>query len=246
VFPHVDAKELASLPSEHTTASIGSTLARLHLASKDDSTLVISRPLDRWTKDKFLSKAQEVHRKIEQIDSPSDFDVMAKEFLQLKILLAEKGSVRFEELGFRDDAVLHGDYHYLNMFFDTEGNVSHLFDFERVRRGDRAAELAYGLFFNCFDLNKTSIDTISEVHFSRAKSYLSAYTKLYPLSAEKVADGIRWYYWSQMVHQLWPLDAHYMEGSTRADDLAPIRFDRLKYFANNLDSVLDILKSYLQ
>lgn len=240
VFPAISDRELGSLPSEKAIASVGATLARLHLASKGDASLALTKNMDRWTKANFLSRAQELLEIIRALPSLAPYDVLAQETLEFKIKLAEENTVLFESLGFNTDTVLHGDYHYHNMFFSAEDEVSHVFDFERVMRGDRATELAYGLFFNCFDMNVPDPGEVSETHYSRARAYLAAYNEIYPLAPEEIQKGIRWYYLSQMVHLPWPINVHYLNNDFRCDDLLAARLERVRYFSQNLEKLMDL------
>ncbi len=243
VFPYIIGRELSTLPSEKAIRSIGSTLARLHLASKDEHSLSLTKKMDRWTKGNFLQKAEEILAIIEKQPTKGAFDMLAKESLELKVKLATENPTTFESLEFTDDAILHGDYHYHNMFFNADDELSHVFDFERTMRGSRAAELGYGLFFNCFDLNVETPDEVEEVHYARARAYLAAYNEIYPLAPTEIARGIRWYYLSQMVHLPWPERIHYLDGDMRCDSLLPKRFSRLKFISKNLDSILALAEA---
>lgn len=237
LFQYVDGRELHSLPSEKAAASTGSVLARLHLASKDGVPFQVSRIQERWHKQNFLTDAYKLRNTIDTLESPSEFDVQAKELLALRIRIAEETPLRFEELGFEDNTLLHGDYHYHNMFFNDQDDLTHLFDFERSRMGARATEVGYAVFFNCLDIINPALDDITERNFEVAKAYLDSYRATYPMADDDVRKGILWYYYMHS-HRLWPLDSHYVENNLRADKLVASRLKRLKYFYSNLEKIL--------
>jgi Ser/Thr protein kinase RdoA (MazF antagonist) len=240
LFPGIIDTELESLPSKKALSSIAALSARLHLVSKEDPSLKLTRVQDRWHRENFLRDAAALMSSIESVEEPSDFDRIAKEFLQLKMDLAGKSALRFEELELVNDTALHGDYHYHNMFFGADGNVSHIFDFERIRKGPRTTELGYGVFFNCFDINNPTIDELSETHLSLAKTYIASYRAVYPISEEEIRKGLLWFYYTHQVAVLWPLNAHYMDKDNRADKLVPKRLSRLKYFSENIEKILEL------
>lgn len=236
VFPYISDKQYYGLPSEQAVASAGENLARLHLAGANHLPLV-NKVLKPWDKAAFLESAG---RMLELADAgTTSFDRMASNMLKLKIELARNSNLSYADLGLKNDAILHGDYHTHNLFFDEQDNVSFIFDFERTMAGSRTTDIAYGLFMICFDFNTDIENDVSDVHFERAQSFIRAYNQVFPIGLDEYMNGIRWFFWSQLVYIEWPLGAHYFEHDTRADRLLPKRLSRLEYFVKNFDAVLD-------
>lgn len=242
VFPYVSEKLYHTLPGDKAVASAGENLAKLHLAGADHLSLVRGKVFKPWDTEDFLKRARHM---LELAGAgTSAFDIMAREMLELKMQLARNSTLRYEDLSLKTDTILHGDYHYHNLFFDTDDNVSHTFDFERTMVGPRTTDVAYALFMISFDLNTETHDDVSEVHFRKAEAFTRAYNKTFPIGEQDFLNGLRWYFWSQMVYIEWPFGVHYFDGDTRADGLLAKRFNRLKYFAKHLDATLLRVKEF--
>jgi Ser/Thr protein kinase RdoA (MazF antagonist) len=241
VRPFVKAVEIDSLPSNKAVISLGQMLAHIHIAGKGQIHLS-HRKIEKWNKDQFLSEAEYLLDLVKSVDPKTEFDDMAQEFLETKISLASKCSVKFSDLGLIEDTLCHGDFHYQNVFFDSNDEVSFVFDFERAFKGSQAAELARAMFFICFDINTTVLDEISEIHFERSRSFLKAYSELYKFTWEDLQKGIQWFYWSMLVCSTWPLEKHYTENIFQADNWLPKRLSRLKYISQNLEKIYEKIK----
>ena len=183
VFPYVPDKQHYALPNDKAVASAGENLARLHLAGANNLSLVHGKFCEPWNKEKFLKNAS---RMLELADAgTTSFDKTARKMLRLKIDLAKNSNLTYEVLGLKNDAILHGDYHTHNLFFDNYDNVSYTFDFERTMVGPRTTDVAYGLFMICFDFNTDIENDVSEVNFDRAYSFIHAYNKTFPISLDE-------------------------------------------------------------
>ncbi len=237
LFPFVHGRVLDRLPNERGAASMGDMLARIHLASRTDDSLEVVRQMRGWDRERFLDDANALLLRLTHVVHPP-VHPLALVMLRKKIALAETTALRFEDMGFRNDSILHGDYHYGNVFFDRDDHVTHVFDFERVRRGARAAEVAEGIFLNCFGMNLEGDDPITDSHIRLAERFIAGYTQAYPMMHSEIAQGLWWYFYAQMVHDVWPLNEHYLAGDRRADRILAKRYDRLTYFAHHLDEVV--------
>lgn len=242
VFPYVPDKQYYGLPNNKAVASAGENLARLHLAGVDHLSLV-NKVFKPWDRGAFLENASKM---LEIADmGTTSFDKMASNMLKLKIELAKSSRVSYEDLGLKNDAILHGDYHTHNLFFDEQDTVSFTFDFERTMLGPRTTDVANGLCMICFDFN-TDIETdVSDIHFERAHSFIHAYNEVYPIGLDEFMNGIRWFFLSQIVYIEWPFNAHYFENDVRGDKLLPKHLNRLDYFSKNIDAALDRLSRSL-
>ncbi len=243
VFPYIPDKQYYALPNDKAVASAGENLARLHLAGRNNLSLMPHKFREPWNKEKFLENAS---RMLELANAgTTSYDRTAQKMLGLKIDLAKNSNLEYDTIGLKNDTILHGDYHTHNLFFDNHDNVSYTFDFERTMIGPRTTDLAYGLFMICFDFNTDIENDVSEVNFDRARSFIHAYSETFPISLDEFIKGIHWFFWSQMVYIEWPLDAHYFEGDTRADKLLAKRLNRLEYFLDNFDAASDAFKRFI-
>lgn len=236
VFPYISDKQFYGLPNNKAVASAGENLARLHLAGVDHLSLV-HKVFKPWDKEKFLEHANKMLEL--SVVGVTFFDKIASKMLQLKIELAKNSSILYEDLGLKNDTILHGDYHTHNLFFDEQDNVSYTFDFERTMVGPRATDIANGLFMICFDFNTDIENDVSGIHFERANAFIRAYHQVFPIGLDELMNGIRWFFLSQMVYVEWPLDAHYFENDVRGDKLLTKRLNRLEYFSKYFDAALD-------
>ncbi|MEX0917173.1 MAG: phosphotransferase [Candidatus Paceibacterota bacterium] len=240
IFPYVEGRQFDHLPPQKSVTSAGETLARLHKATKDATSLVVLKKFDTWNKEDFLREANEILLLIEGGEN-TPFDLLARDFLKLKMKLAEESSVTVGTLKLEEKAILHGDYHHHNLFFGKDDKVSHVFDFERTAPGPRTIDVAYGLFLICFDYNLGREAVLDELHFSRAMEYLRGYQSVFPLSQDELKAGIEWFYWCKCVHHVWPLDRHYKEKEYRADVFVGPRLQLINYFSKNLNSILALV-----
>lgn len=236
IRPFVKDIELNFLPSEISTKSLGFMLAKIHLAGKRQTHLT-KRKIERWDIKKFLKHAHHLLEKITKINNITPFDTFAVEFLKTKIKLAENCTITYEDLDLTEDTLCHGDFHYQNVFFDSNGEVSYVFDFERAMKGPRLAELARAMFFICFDWNTPALNEISDIHFERARTFLQAYHESYPFEWGDFKKGVQWAYWSELVCSTFPIEKHYQDNNTVADEWVPKRLQILKYISKNLDTI---------
>lgn len=152
-------------------------------------------------------------------------------FLTKKLELVQAASHDTFNFGIRFDHLIHGDLHHLNIFFDAEESVSHVFDFERVMVGDRIADLLYTIFLSFLD---TAV--IDDENFQCIKSFLNGYQKNYPLTHAELEDRLHWFYWNEIVMMLWIETNYYLRNETRSNEYLPHRKRRLEYISSNPDA----------
>lgn len=243
VYPRIENKEFDSLPPHEAIVSLAQTLAQLHKIGLHKTDLT-SKKIEGWDTQSFLDKSQKMLSLISASEDNADFDNIAREFVETKMKLAKTCPMSYSDLGFVEDTLCHGDYHYHNVFFDEQNKVSHVFDFERILQSSRFTELALAMFFICFDINTPVLDEVSEIHYQRSQAFLKTYHEAYPFNKEDLEKGIHWFYWSQMVHSLWPLEKHYQENSTRADAWVAKRLNRLNYVTENFQPMMERLLAF--
>ncbi len=92
------------------------------------------------------------------------------------------------KMNLRNDHVVHGDYCWENIFYDENGSIKAVFDFEETEIAPREFDLARSMHAMCFS------DRFEKENFGNAKVFLKAYSKLYPLPEEGLLRGIKAYY----------------------------------------------------
>jgi homoserine kinase type II len=242
LFPFVTGKQYSGRLSIPAAASAGKMLARLHLAGSDYAH-IIGRSLTKLDSAKFIQHAKTILARIEAVELNTPYEDLAREFVHLKMRLVRHHNIAYESGHGVDKHLLHGDYHHGNLMFNHQDCVIHILDFERVVSGPRSADLAFAIFYTCFDLMNL-VDEIDEnVSFSLARAFLESYQGTYPITAEELERGMRWFMLANQVYTLWPVTAHYLHEDTRADALLPKRIERCNYLVNNLSHILGSLKA---
>jgi Ser/Thr protein kinase RdoA (MazF antagonist) len=183
-----------------------------------------------WEKEKFIVKSQNLIDLIESKDGKDDFDVLALEDLKFRQNLIASNSLTLESLNFQNDHLIHGDYYHQNVFFDVGGNVSHVFDFEKVAYAPRVFELIRSLMFMFFEEGDSILNT------TQAKLYLKSYSDIYPISNDILRNGFKLYY-LRMLHGFWVQDEHYLKNNHRVDQFLKKKWLSINYLSENLEKL---------
>lgn len=130
--------------------------------------------------------------------------------------------------------MVHGDYHAQNLFFNSEGQISHVFDLERTGAQPRSLELVRSMFLICFN------SYFSATQFKQAKIYLQSYNQIYPINKSEVEHAVRFMFYKHALN-LWIEKDHYLHNFKRADTLLSGEFRYLKYMSQNLETFIQRL-----
>ena len=136
--------------------------------------------------------------------SLNEMDRLVRDTLQEKQKLVASLKTETADLPSTHPVIIHGDLIYQNVFWNPDGEITHVFDFEKTCVAPRAYEFARSLMINCFD------DTWDDAAFRRATIFLNAYREEIDFSFEEFLSGIR-LYWANVVHMTW-LEAKYTFG----------------------------------
>ncbi len=227
LLPYIQAKHIKKKNrSSEAYFSAGQMLAKIHMLSKNGYPKILDNRFRHWRKEEFEEQYHEILSEIIHKKKKSSFDKLALKVIHLKRELANKEKLTFKN--FKPTHIIHGDYHGRNIFFDTQNNVSHVFDIEKAEAAPRAYEVARSLDFMCFS---TQFNVQS---FRRGKEYLRGYNSVYPISKKELITGLRINYLI-MIYTLWILKEHYIIKSTRADDLLDSQFISLTYYSKHFD-----------
>jgi Ser/Thr protein kinase RdoA (MazF antagonist) len=228
LFPFVSGKIVARADrSPKAFASAGSTLARIHLLSKNGFPKIIDDYAKGWDKEAFLSVAREIEARIGRVEPKSNFDKLAVRVLQFKKKLVLANNLQYMQLGLENDHLIHGDYHGENIFYDDNDTVRAVFDLEKSEIAPRVFELVRSTDFMCFS------NDYDRKNFNDAYAYLSAYATLYPISRDELARGIQMYYLKK-AHSLWIEKEHYLKKNFRVDHFLEVELQTLQYYSQNL------------
>lgn len=234
LFPFIDGIQYErNTVSDKAIASLAEMCARIHLKGKENPPHV-SDTFKKWNKDASLEKIEKILEVISNIKEKTEFDELALESCLLKKKLIQENTISFEDLGFKYDHLIHGDYLDHNTFFNEKDEIIAVFDFEKADMSPRE----YEIFRSCmltFLQGKNP-----ELELKNVTTYLKAYHSVYPLTKQQIKNGLELFFQKQ-VHGVWVESEHYLKNSTRTDVFLKIEFDRLKYMVENKDNIVDII-----
>jgi Ser/Thr protein kinase RdoA (MazF antagonist) len=234
LFPFVGGKKLSSRQlSVKALRSAGAMLADMHVINKNKPPIRLENRFEPWNKKEFLVKAKKILIIVERKKSKSSFDRLAIKTLKGKIALAEKNTVRFEDLNLKNDHVTHGDYHENNMFFDDNDTIAWVFDFEKAKLAPRVVEVVRSAVLICFD------GKFTPKNFKRAAEYLRAYSKIYPLKQVEVRDGMKAFSFKHL-HSLWVETEHYLKHNRRVDKFIKTDLDEYDFVDRNSEKLISL------
>ncbi len=223
---HIPRDELTKVHIQH----FAQNLAHMHMLSKNGYPLITSFPIqDFWSKEKTLQGIKKIREILAQKKSQDDFDRLTEESFSLKEKCIEQYAVVYSDTALMNDALLHGDYHDYNIFFNSAGYVQHIFDFEKACWGSRMFEINKAMRISCFRF------PFEEASYEKCMIFLRAYDEIYPVDIDELIRACyeRHYY---SFHSLWFENEHYILKNTRTDSLMPIELAKLKYFSQNIET----------
>jgi len=230
LFPFVSDKQFdRGTLTSRAIVSLGETLGRIHLLGKN-ADLPIKEKFKPWNKEEALEKIEAIHFKIKQRPNLTEFDKLASESIETKRHLIQENSIIYEDLDLPSSHLIHGDYLDQNTFFNSNDNVSYVFDFEKTDYSPRTYELFRSLMYSFLSDNVTTED------INKAKLYLNSYFKIYPCIKDELSRGLKLFY-SKSIHSVWVENEHYLKGNNRADELLLNDFQRIKYLSEHFEKL---------
>jgi Ser/Thr protein kinase RdoA (MazF antagonist) len=212
--------------TEKPIKSLAKTLAKIHLVSSNGLPLRISSHHGIIDRNVFLDAYPEIIKAIKSKKEKDDFDKLALKVLKLKKFIVDKSKKRTESSVAVNDHLLHGDYHEKNVFFDNDGEVKFIFDWEKTAIGNRLHELVRSMDFVCLDGH------YEKENLEKARFYIQTYKELYPFDKVDFINSIEDYYLKN-AHSLWIEQTHYLENSNRVDCFLENELALLKYYPKN-------------
>lgn len=235
LFPFINAKtEDRKNLSDKSIKSLATSLAKIHLLSKDRIPFNIENYQSAISSEKFLNTYPEILKILNSKKEYTDFDKLALKILKLKKSIVDKSAKKIEALDVTTNHLLHGDYHEKNIFFDNNDEVQYIFDWEMTKIGDRLHELIRSMDY--IFLN----GEYEEENMNKARIYLLTYKELYPFEKESFINALERYYFKK-AHSLWIEGEHYLKNNDRVDCFLEKQLAVLQYFPENLESLINNL-----
>lgn len=243
LYPFVKARGFDHKKDKLTPAmakSIASNLALMHKLSEKNKSKLSKERINEWDPKKVLSKAAIVdfHHYVDKVTqavnskrTKTAFDKLVLDILELKVSIVNSFPkiIKFGDLG--KNHVIHGDYHAQNLFFNSNDQVTHIFDLEKTETRPRSTELVRSMFIICFNSYFTA------KHFKMGKIYLKAYKEIYPISNAEIKSAIRFMFYKHAIN-LWIEKGHYLNNYKRADSLLAGELRFTKYLSKNMESFI--------
>lgn len=196
LFPFVDRAppSLESLNVDNVR-TLGLALGRMHMAGTRFN-YPSFQTLRLWDRRKFHMEVVELEHALASRESLSPLEARIREVLARKRKLVERNELLPHHILMRNDCLLHGDFTYQNVFFGSQGEVSHVYDLEKTALGPRAYELARSLLITCFD------DAWTERNFRLARAFVDGYRCVAPIGFSEFSNGVR-SYMTAVTHMTW-------------------------------------------
>lgn len=234
LFPFINGKQFERGElGEEAIESLGETLGRIHQLGKE-SRLKISKEFSAWNKSESLETLARIGEEIKKKPLPDEFDALALQSIALKKRLVSLNILKYEDLKFQNDHLIHGDYLDHNVFFGTDNKVSHVFDFEKTLHSPRVYELFRSFMYVFLG------DAMSSENLMKVKKYLDAYASVYPVSKDELVRGLKLFY-LKSIHGAWVESEHYLKNNTRVDCFLYPDFMRIKFLSEHLNPIEDML-----
>lgn len=241
LFPYVVGKQVRAVRSlsPAQARSLGSTLAKMHRLSSKKLPRIRAPRIPAWTvtygnelQQRLETTVQRIIQVIARKKVKNQFDRRTHQLLELKLQLASRNPRRFNVQTLGKPHVTHGDYHIGNVFFNAQGEVSHVFDFEKFELYPRSLELFRSLYISCFNGRFTAES------FKKAKAYMRAYNVVYPIRREEFAQAVR-YAAYRHVYSTWVEAEHYLHHNTRTDKFLLGDWLSVRYFSEYVETFIE-------
>jgi Ser/Thr protein kinase RdoA (MazF antagonist) len=228
LFPFVNgAHPNAHAFAEKTIMDMGALLARIHLIGTKVPSRTV-QPLRIFTNEAFRVEYLELKDVFEQKSVKRPAYVLAMKRLEQKAAyVAEHANDPVPELLL--DCLLHGDFIYPNLFVDENGEITHVFDFEKTAMGPRSYELARSLMINCFDFGWGNRE------IECAQKFLRAYMEIYPITFEEFFEGMALYRWN-FVHMTWVEGKILLQDSDDHLSILRAQSKRIQHYPDDLEA----------
>ena len=234
LFPYVEGIKIARKDlSKDLFKNMGEMLARIHLCGKGYQGA--RKRQNRFDKEKFYMRLEKVLPLIEADKAKTNFGKLAHSSVVLRKSIIETNPFVKENVDLPNDHLIHGDYHNDNMFFNANSDIEFIFDLDKTEVGPRVFELVRSVMYVCFD------SAFEDQNFENARTYLSAYRSLYPISDEEVRKGMIMLFFTK-IQSMWIERMHYLDNNVRVDHFLEKEIILLDYLKDNFNIFLKKIK----
>lgn len=213
---------------------MGKVLGDIHLAgSKDVPSELKVIEYKYPPRDAGVEKFLRFKKLLSEKSELTEVDKMFSKYLDLKLSIASK---KDKDIEYKNDTLVHGDYHPGNLLFDkNNGEIIGVCDWEQAGIFPRSYEVARSIMYICF-IGDFEVEKATE----RAKIFMAAYNAVHPMSYEELQKGFDLRLW-RMAISAWIEEKYYDHNDDRANryvssdmillDLFEIqKFDIKKFF----------------
>lgn len=191
--------------------SLGAMLGRIHRTGEGGYPAV-NKHFSPWDKKEFYKIADTVLGIINGKKDKNDFDLRVEEVIRFKQRRAAKEKIEYADFKNLREGLIHGDYHSGNVFFNEEGNVTHVFDFEKTCIAPFVFEIMRAIHYS-------SVTGYGREGLEGAvMRFLDGYRKERQVTDDELQDGMEIFYQKQ-IHDLWVEKEHYLNHNSRVDSL---------------------------
>jgi Ser/Thr protein kinase RdoA (MazF antagonist) len=240
LYPFIDEEIISEkdLSADHVF-SLGKLLGGMHVFSTNNKDAYSDEVAckDEWNKDKSFCKLEEIKGKVLAM-SDSEEKTRYLKMINIKLSYIEKEQCSYDSLNILDYGLIHGDFHYGNIFFNKNAEVVSLFDFEKQKVASFAGELGRSIMLICFN------NTYEEKNFNRVKHFLRGYTSMRKVSSDDLIKGLIIYI-TKLFFSYWFENEKINKGNNRLDALYADTSKSIIYFESNRDVFISRLLSML-
>jgi len=245
LFPFVTARQLRrGALSQQAVQSIGTMLARLHLAGRNVKVPHVRERLPQDGRARFVREATTILERIARQSPHTQFDELAATTVRRQLALVAETAMDYTTLGLAADHLLHGDFHDGNLFFNKRDEVSALYDWEKTEIAPRESEVVRALLFTCFSNPDNFRGTFALRNFALGEQFLKAYHTCYPLELATLRAAVHARYWGSLC-SLWVPTEHYLRQNHRVDLFLESNLAEITYFAGQMAPFVDWIAKVL-
>ncbi len=236
LFPFIEGLQVEQAQhTENSVISMAEMLAKFHKAGAKSDLVVKDSYYTPVNTQISIENIERILEKIDSLEKVTKLDTLVREDLFLKKKLLKVKDFSLENVSLQNDHLIHGDYLDHNLFFDSHGHVSHIFDFEKAQYAPRVYEVVRSMMYSF--LSKEFTDK----EMSYAKLYIDSYRKIYPLSSEELRIGLSIYY-IKYIHTVWLENEYYIKNNIRVFEYLKDSSRRLHFLVEKRDQLSDFLR----
>jgi len=210
LYPFIEGERGSLTSLEHNVAR-GKLLAEIHRAGEREEAKVIQvKQCKDPKKSECIERIQKYEERIRAKAKRNPMDEIFLGYIAIRL----EALKHTQPIELANTTLIHGDYHAGNLLFRPSTNeIVGVCDWEKAEWAPRSYELARAILYMYI---KHANDL--EEALNHLKVFLQAYTSVYPISKQELADGLQFRFY-RILCQTWLEEKHYDNNDTRADHL---------------------------